>query len=548
MIESRAISGVRMLLLLVALASAHSGPAVDGIARPAPVVGVPGAFQAEVAEAAAHYAVPEPILLALAYEASRFNPDIRSYWGGYGLFDLREGDEDPALEHAAALLEVDPNAMIDDWRLQVRGAAAILADQARLAGQGVAPPPDDLVAWWDAVRAFSGRHEPNLQDLYADYVFQVVREGAVEDTRWGRVVIDPHDVDVSARMGPPPPPSATDSSLAAQYVAACSSNYSDDSRGSGDIDMVVVHTVQGSYSSCYNWFANCSASASAHYVVRSSDGQITQMVREADIAWHAGHWDTNERSVGIEHEGYVESPETYYTDAMYRGSAALVADIAARQGVTLSRAYIIGHHEVPGCPYGSGGGSSCHTDPGDGWDWDTYMAYINGETGSAGGDLTGAVADSDIYNGARLVGATVWIAETGDTTTTDSSGLYRFEDLPFGHYTVHATFPGYAEGTCTKDTSSATDWCSIALYPDTSTGTDDTGSGDDGGDDTAPPADTDVDQGPPEGDDDPDAPGGGRPGNLVKADEVGACGCASGAVGAGWLGLLALPLVRRRRR
>lgn len=510
----------------------------------APTVYLPGAYQEAVADASAEFGVPEPLLHAIAYEASRYNPDIRSEWGGYGLFDLREDAQDPSLEHAAALLEVDPNRVIDDWRLQVRGAAAILADQARLASGGSLPAEGDLLGWWDAVRAFSGRQEPVLQDLYASYIFETLRDGAVEDTRWGRVTILPHPLDLSEHVHVPPP-AATDSPLASQFYAACSANYSDYSRTAADIDMIVIHTVQGSYSGCYSWFANCSAAASAHYVVRSSDGQVTQMVWEADVAWHAGHWDTNERSIGIEHEGYIEDPDTWYTDALYRGSAALTADIAARQGVSLSRSYIIGHNEVPGCPHSGGGGSSCHTDPGDGWDWDYYMSLVNGETGTATGDLVGVVADSDIYNGARLAGATVWIAETGDTVTADATGVYRFSDLPFGHYTVHATYPGYAEGTCEKDTTSAEDWCSIALFPESSGGADDTGSGDAG----AEPPEGDsggADPVDPGGDD--DRGGGALPGKLVKSDEVGACGCASARPGAG-LGLVLLAgLAARRRR
>src|SRR5688572_29617828 len=73
--------------------------------------------------AAEEFGVPKALLMALAWEASHFDPDVVSAWGGYGMFDLREGDLDPSLEHASALLEVDPDAMIADWRLQVRGAA-----------------------------------------------------------------------------------------------------------------------------------------------------------------------------------------------------------------------------------------------------------------------------------------------------------------------------------------------------------------------------------------------------------------------------------------
>ncbi|MFJ3864854.1 N-acetylmuramoyl-L-alanine amidase [Streptomyces nigra] len=106
---------------------------------------------------------------------------------------------------------------------------------------------------------------------------------------------------------------------------------------------------------------------SAHYVVRSSDGHISQCVRESDIAWHAGNWEENERSIGIEHEGWVDEP-SYYTDVMYEASAKLTAAICARHGIPKDRAHIIGHHEVPG---------SDHTDPGPHWDWARYIRLVN---------------------------------------------------------------------------------------------------------------------------------------------------------------------------
>ncbi len=528
------------MLLLVSAAFAH--PSLE---ERVPVA-ARNQLLATFDSAAEEFRVPRSLLLALAWEASRFDPEVETKWGGYGLFDLREGDRDPSLEHAAGLLELDPNTVITDWRLQVRGAAAILADQARLSNGGALPAREDLLAWWDAVRAFSGREEPVLQEQYASYIYESVAQGILADTQWGAVLVDPQDVDLTGRLFVPPP-AATDSSLAYQFYAADSGNYSNDSRAAGDIDMVVVHTVQGSYSGCYSWFANASASASAHYVVRSSDGQITQMVYEADIAWHAGDWTTNARSVGIEHEGYISDPGTWYTDAMYERSAALTVDIAARQGVPLDRSHIIGHVEVPGCSSGSGGGSSCHTDPGSGWDWDHYMALVNGETGTADGQIIGVVADSDIYNGARLVGATVWIAETGDTTTVSGDGYYRFDDIPFGTYTMHASYPGYAEGTCTKTTSSSQDWCSITLYPETTSGGDDTAEPDTDEPEDTDTEDTDIDTGPAPSDPSRQGPAP-LPGQLTRLDEVGGCGCDSGATPLAGLWLALAPLLGLRRR
>lgn len=510
------------------------------------------AFDATVTAAAHEFHVPRDLVVAIGWEATHLDPDAVTRWGGWGMYDLREGDQDPSLEHASALLSVNPNTMAKDWHLATRGVAAVLAEHALAANGGVLPAVDDLMAWKSAVIAFSGRQEPNLQDLYADTIFAMVRDGRVMDTRWGSVVIYPHAIDLGPDGPPPPPPTSPDSSLAYTFSAACSDNYSDYSRGSGDIDMVVIHTMEGSYSGSISWFQNCSAEASAHYMVRSSDGQITQMVKEEDVAWHAGNWDYNTRSVGIEHEGYT-SDCSYYTDALYTASAALTADIAAREGVSLDRSHIIGHSEVPD-PDGSGwGGSGHHTDPGDCWDWDYYMSLVEGGTGSSGGEIIGVVADSDIYNGTRLVGATVWIGETGETTTVSSDGYYRFEDVPWGTYTMHATYPGYDEGTCSKTTSGDQDWCSIALVPSSSsgggggggaadTGTPDTGGGTGGGGDTA----TD-DTGPTA----PPSSGASGPGVMTALGEVGGgcggCATTGDGGGVGLLGLAALVATRRRR-
>ena len=160
-------------------------------------------------------------------------------------------------------------------------------------------------------------------------------------------------------------------------------NYS--SRSGTAISAITIHTVQGSYAGCISWFKNCSASASTHYVVRSSDGQITQMVLEGDKAWHVVS--ENPYTIGYEHEGYVDDA-SWYTNAMYTSSADLSRDITqSGYGINPLRTYY-----GPGC---SGGSSSCglgactkikghqmypnqsHSDPGPNWDWAYYYLLIN---------------------------------------------------------------------------------------------------------------------------------------------------------------------------
>ncbi|MEU3477651.1 MULTISPECIES: N-acetylmuramoyl-L-alanine amidase [Streptomyces] len=131
------------------------------------------------------------------------------------------------------------------------------------------------------------------------------------------------------------------------------------------IDRVVIHVVQGSYATALKVFKNPGHGAAAHYVVRK-DGHVAQMIRELDVAFHAGNRDMNERSIGIEHEGFVDRPQDF-TAAMYAGSARLTADICARYGMPVDREHIIGHVEVEGTD---------HTDPGPHWDWDRYLRLV----------------------------------------------------------------------------------------------------------------------------------------------------------------------------
>jgi N-acetyl-anhydromuramyl-L-alanine amidase AmpD len=154
----------------------------------------------------------------------------------------------------------------------------------------------------------------------------------------------------------------------AESLPATTANYTASNRPTTyPVDYVVIHVTQEFWADAVSIFQDPARAVSSHYVVRSADGHIAQCVREHDVAWHAGNWDYNTRSIGIEHEGWVDQPE-YFTDAMYEASAKLTAAVCATYGIPTDRNHILGHSEVPGAD---------HTDPGPNWDWTRYIRLVN---------------------------------------------------------------------------------------------------------------------------------------------------------------------------
>jgi len=188
----------------------------------------------------------------------------------------------------------------------------------------------------------------------------------------------------------------------ALWNAAYSGNYQTANRTK--VDHIVIHDTEGSYTGTISWFKNASSNVSAHYVIKSSNGEVTQMVKEKDVAWHDACFNTT--TVGIEHEGYAAMPDKWFTEAMYVSSAKLSAYLADKYGIPKERGFIVGHGEAPDC--------SDHTDPGPGWNWAHYIDLV--KTGGAPMFLAGdAMVDGPITltSGERTT-VTVTISNTGN--------------------------------------------------------------------------------------------------------------------------------------
>jgi N-acetyl-anhydromuramyl-L-alanine amidase AmpD len=152
-------------------------------------------------------------------------------------------------------------------------------------------------------------------------------------------------------------------------------NYTAAKRDTRAIRFIVIHVSEGSFVGTVSWLSNPRSHASANFVV-SREGRAQQLVPLHDIAWHAGNWAYNVRSVGIENEGYTDDPRGFPLSE-YRATARLAAVIARRSVIPIDRRHIIGHSEVPdpNDPL-QGGGIDRHTDPGMYWRWPLFMRLV----------------------------------------------------------------------------------------------------------------------------------------------------------------------------
>src|SRR5215217_4831903 len=304
-------------------------------------------LMAEFESAATEYGVLQELLMAMGYVNTLWEmppPSVSDYekgelegHGAYGIMQLVQNPWRDTLGRAASLTGLSREELKAGRAANVRGGAAVLAD---IQGPN---KPAELNGWQEAVAEYGDT------DLYAVEVYQTLQEGASATISTGESLqLSPQDVELPLIL--------TARSKAdyrrAVWRPAHRSNYTDRNRGAKQIDMIIVHVAQGSYSGTINWFQYGPSNVSAHYVL-SREGQVAQCVHNEDIAWHAGNWRYNRMSIGIEHAGYAGDPNTW-TDRMYRASAKLSAYLSRRFNIPVDRRHIIGHRQVPGvnkrCP------------------------------------------------------------------------------------------------------------------------------------------------------------------------------------------------------
>lgn len=414
----------RPVLLTAVAALAVAG----GAALPAPALasgtatGGPAGLQADFTTAADAYHVPRQVLLAVGYQESAWDTHGGRYStdGGYGPMhltdvtpammaggdagaagrgDLKRMAADPALHtlQAAAKLTGLPVARLrTDPAANIRGGAALLASYQKTATGSVSADPGD---WYAAVARYSQAGQRQGASAFADRVFATVRKGAARTTADGARVRLAADSDVTPDTGQladlrlkaaVTADTECPATVACTFVPAAPSNGQVSNRPANGIriDSIVIHDTETSYDAAVSLFQKAGGSA-AHYVMRSSDGAVTQMVPTKDLAFHAGNYSTNMHSIGIEHEGYAAHGGTWYTEAQYEATADLVKYLAARFGIPLDREHIVGHDNVAGP--NSSLVSGMHWDPGPSWDWNRLMSLVGVHTRRHGVGPVGSV-------------------------------------------------------------------------------------------------------------------------------------------------------------
>lgn len=451
------------------------------------------AYPQHFADAYAQYpSIPKGVLEAIAFVQSRWvNLQPTAYTAphqhmpqAHGVMGLYHGQGfRDQVQEAALLLGVDAEQVLKDEQTNILAAAALL-DQL-IQQQGKAPADaESMVSVIADYAGFVTDRSSEIQSYARDnFTYDVllsidrgvddngifVPEQAIEwerafdqqrlvelkapfvrlDAQNDRVLIDNYEIDpISETLRELPQANeAGESNKQEGFEEATSEDTRSIDYGpalyvqspyhgtrSQSISAVTIHTMQGSYAGSISWFQNNPFSVSAHYMIRSSDGQITQMVRESRRAHHVGVH--NSATLGIEHEGFVESGSSWYTTAMYNASAALTRHFCARYSpISCATAYNGPGHsgvnvlstsiDIKGHQHFS---SNTHVDPGVFWDWPRYYGLLNGTSGGGGGGSGGSTTILDSFESSEghfntspaYSGSTVGISSSSTAVRTCS--------------------------------------------------------------------------------------------------------------------------------
>ncbi len=310
-------------------------------------------------EASKEFDVPVEILMAAGQVQSNWAQVSSSFYGSWGVMGLIESDFNNQIAVAAKLIKSTPEAIKTDAKTNIRAAAALLKSYQKKTN------PKGLEDWFDATRELTGLKDEEMKTSLAERFFKVIKEGSKTVTLWkeiidikGNAVTIPSNKNSkssTAKISAVQATAAVDYPDALSRITSC--NYGVGRNGYG-IDYYFVHYMAtGTYEGAISYFNDCSRTTptSAHYCIRNSDGQISQVVREADRAYSqgvSGYPQWNGAGVSTEHEVLATNLSMWDSQPMLNAAAALAIDVCDRNGVPKTRRVtngnrgIYGHNDV----------------------------------------------------------------------------------------------------------------------------------------------------------------------------------------------------------
>lgn len=325
--------------------------------------------------AAGAFGVPAELLSAIGYVETGWDPiTVSDPEDGqrpkYGLMAL---DPDQ-VRQGSRLTEIPESDVKRAILSNTLAAAAILnasADSLRI-------DRSEIRSWAPVIARFSRIVDPALRDAYVERVFEVIAHGRFLYGAQGDSVQLLGQSSPQSLMSPAvggatadDPSARWDSALYFRPRPA---------PPTGTVLLVVIHTCDDSYHDCMDWFKNPQNpyKTSAHYVV-SREGEITQMVREANRANHIiaryncaynsryicarNGTSINNFSIGIEHEGFSTQQRP---QRQLEASARLACSIASRHHIPIQHIRFIAHGQM----------QSNRSDPGLTWNWTEFMRAV----------------------------------------------------------------------------------------------------------------------------------------------------------------------------
>ncbi len=305
-------------------------------------------------DAAAEFGVPAIILKAVAQVQSNWAQTGPSFYGSYGMMGLIESDNIKQITLAETLTNASAYDIKNQAKANIRAAAALLAYYQKGKAQS-----DNLADWFEATRDLTGLTNEEMKTSLATSFYNVIKNGSKTVSLWREIIqIDAEGITIPEYKTAPRKVNASGINVTnstTDYAPAIdmltSVNFAA-GRNGYNIDYYFVHYMAtGTYAGAISWFSNPAASASSHYAIRNSDGEVSQIVRESDRAYTQGvtgfpQW--NGASISTEHEVLATNLAMWDSEPMLVAAANLAIDVCNRNNIPRVRRGVNGDRGIYG--------------------------------------------------------------------------------------------------------------------------------------------------------------------------------------------------------